>query len=190
MKVLIALDDSDCSAAAFKSVTERFWAKDAEFRVITVVEPIYLQAPMVGMYSEPMTAAQAEYESYCRKRVQEKVQELQKLFPENTSSGSTILGPISECIIDESKDWNADLIVLGSHGRKGFSRFFLGSVAERVAGHAPCSVEIVKQNPIKKAESDSADAESKTESPSTDSTENRSAIKEAEKATVGGKVNS
>jgi len=189
MKVLIALDDSDCSAAAFKSVTERYWAKDAEFRLITVVEPIYLQAPMVGMYCEPMTAAQAEYESYCRKRVQERVKELETQFPENISSGETILGPISECIIDEAKDWNADLIVLGSHGRKGFSRFFLGSVAERVAGHAPCSVEIVKQNPIQKAESDSVDSEAKVDSPSTGSAEKASAEKKVGKATVGGQVN-
>lgn len=187
MKVLIALDDSDCSAAAFESVTERYWAKDAEFRVITVVEPIYLQAPMVGMYCEPMTAAQQEYEHYCRKRVQERVKELEKLFPENPVSGETILGPIAECIIDEAKDWNADLIVLGSHGRKGFSRFFLGSVAERVAGHAPCSVEIVKQKQMKATDTDSAHAESKSECASTACAEKATAGKESGKTKVGGK---
>ncbi|CAN5283881.1 hypothetical protein BH10CYA1_BH10CYA1_46340 [soil metagenome] len=48
MKVLIALDNSECSDLAFLSVTERVWAEEAEFRIITVVEPIYLQAPMVG----------------------------------------------------------------------------------------------------------------------------------------------
>jgi universal stress protein A len=38
----------------------------------------------------------------------------------------------------------ADLIILGSHGRRGVDRWLLGSVAEAVARHAPCSVEIVR----------------------------------------------
>jgi len=188
MKVLIALDDSECSDAAFKSVTERFWAKDAEFRVITVVEPIYLQAPMVGMYCEPMITAQTDYENYCRKRVHERVAELEKLFPENSISGETMLGPIAESIIEEATHWNADLIVLGSHGRKGFSRFFLGSVAERVAGHAPCSVEIVKQKQTASKSSESASAEEKAESASTSTVVPKE--KSIEKAAVGGKAKS
>jgi nucleotide-binding universal stress UspA family protein len=47
-------------------------------------------------------------------------------------------------IIDHAAEWHADLIVLGSHGRKGFDRFLLGSVSEAVARHASCSVEIVR----------------------------------------------
>jgi nucleotide-binding universal stress UspA family protein len=47
-------------------------------------------------------------------------------------------------IIDLAKSWTADLIVMGSHGRTGVSRLFLGSVAEDVLKDAPCSVEIVK----------------------------------------------
>jgi len=47
-------------------------------------------------------------------------------------------------IIDMAAQWSADLIVLGSHGRKGLDRFLLGSVSELVARHASCSVEIVR----------------------------------------------
>ena len=47
-------------------------------------------------------------------------------------------------IIDVAKEWPADLIVLGSHGRKGLSRFLMGSVSEAVVRHAHCSVEIVR----------------------------------------------
>ena len=184
MKVLIALDNSECSDAAFESVVERFWAKDAEFRVITVVEPIYLQAPMVGMYCEPMIVAQNEYENYCAKRVQERVKQLEKLFPENSVSGERLLGTIAESIIDEAKSWNADLVVLGSHGRKGFSRFFLGSVAERVAGHAPCSVEIVKQKQSAIKSSQALSVEEKTEMASAAKSEEKT----VEKAAAGGKV--
>jgi nucleotide-binding universal stress UspA family protein len=50
-------------------------------------------------------------------------------------------------IIDTAKEWHADLIVLGSHGRKGLDRFLMGSVSEAVARHAPCSVQIVRYVP-------------------------------------------
>jgi len=47
-------------------------------------------------------------------------------------------------ILDLASQWRADLIVLGSHGRKGGQRFMLGSVAESVARGAYCSVLIVR----------------------------------------------
>jgi len=46
----------------------------------------------------------------------------------------------------EAKDWDADLIILGSHGYTGFKRWLLGSVTQAVASHAPCSVEKVRRN--------------------------------------------
>ena len=53
-------------------------------------------------------------------------------------------GDTKSVIIDSTKKWPADLIVLGPHGRKGLERFLLGSVSETVARHAPCSVQIVR----------------------------------------------
>jgi nucleotide-binding universal stress UspA family protein len=53
-------------------------------------------------------------------------------------------------ILDEAEKWDADLIVLGSHGYSGWQRFLLGSVSHAVATHALCSVEIVRQKPVTK----------------------------------------
>jgi nucleotide-binding universal stress UspA family protein len=50
-----------------------------------------------------------------------------------------------EIILQNAEEWGADLIVCGSHGRRGLSRFLLGSVSEAVASHAKCSVEIIRQ---------------------------------------------
>jgi nucleotide-binding universal stress UspA family protein len=49
-----------------------------------------------------------------------------------------------ELILEEAHKWGADLIVVGSHGRRGVNRFLLGSVSEAVASHARCSVEIAR----------------------------------------------
>jgi nucleotide-binding universal stress UspA family protein len=47
-------------------------------------------------------------------------------------------------ILETATGWHADLIVLGSHSRKGLEKLMLGSVAESVARHASCSVLIVR----------------------------------------------
>lgn len=47
-------------------------------------------------------------------------------------------------ILDCATEWKANLIVVGSHGRKGVTRFVLGSVSEAIARYADCSVEIAR----------------------------------------------
>jgi len=52
-------------------------------------------------------------------------------------------GPSTE-IVKAAREWPADLIVIGSHGRSGFQRALLGSVAEQVMRHASCPVLVVR----------------------------------------------
>jgi nucleotide-binding universal stress UspA family protein len=51
-------------------------------------------------------------------------------------------GQPHEFIIQEAKEKNIDLIVMGTHGRTGLDKLLIGSVAERVVGHAPCAVMV------------------------------------------------
>lgn len=50
-----------------------------------------------------------------------------------------------EAIVETARSKKADLIVLGSHGRTGLERLLMGSVTERVIGHAECAVLVVKK---------------------------------------------
>jgi nucleotide-binding universal stress UspA family protein len=50
-----------------------------------------------------------------------------------------------EGIIQVALENRVDLIIMGSHGRTGFKRLFMGSVTERVIGHTPCPVLVVKK---------------------------------------------
>jgi nucleotide-binding universal stress UspA family protein len=53
-------------------------------------------------------------------------------------------GKPADAIIETAKDKNADLIVVGSHGRTGLEKLLMGSVAERVIVLASCAVLVVK----------------------------------------------
>jgi hypothetical protein len=48
-------------------------------------------------------------------------------------------------LIDAANDWKADLVVVGSQGRSAIGRFFLGSVSQKVAEIANCSVRVVRR---------------------------------------------
>lgn len=144
MKVLIAIDGSECSSAAVNAVVQRAWGKTVEFRIITAVEPLFVNYPVGLVYVEPMQNAQSELNRYCLELVDEKVKYLQRAFPQVSVTGTVLHGDIVDSIVDEAERWQADLLIVGSHGRKGLERFFLGSVAERVAHRCQCSIEIVK----------------------------------------------
>ena len=54
-------------------------------------------------------------------------------------------GRAADEIVIQANDDEADLIVMGSHGRSGISHLLVGSVAESVVRHAPCPVLVVRQ---------------------------------------------
>ena len=59
-------------------------------------------------------------------------------------TGVVLSGNTRAEILKDAKQWGADLIFVGSHGRRGFKRLLLGSVSEGVAMDAHCSVVVVR----------------------------------------------
>lgn len=59
-----------------------------------------------------------------------------------------VVGAPAEALAAVAKDQGADVVVLGTHGRKGISRMLFGSVAESVVRGAPCSVLVVREREL------------------------------------------
>ena len=51
---------------------------------------------------------------------------------------------VSDMLINAAADWQADLLVVGTHGRRGIERFFVGSVAERLVRKGQTSLLLVR----------------------------------------------
>jgi nucleotide-binding universal stress UspA family protein len=143
MKILLAIDESKSSQAAVQSVMAMACQPGIEVKVLHVVEPPSL---LVG---REMTGPDPEFEAVW-KTFREHAEALVAKATEALRKAGLNAAPAVEDgdpkskIIDMAKEWHADLIVVGSHGRKGLNRFLLGSVSEAVARHAHCSVEIVR----------------------------------------------
>jgi nucleotide-binding universal stress UspA family protein len=143
MRILLPIDESQFSEAAVQSVAARPWAPDTEIRVLHVVEPPSL------LLGREMTAHDPEFEAAWKALREQSKALIAKATEKLRSSGvnvspALVEGDPKSKIIDVASDWHADLIVLGSHGRKGLDRFLMGSVSEAVVRHAHCSVEIVR----------------------------------------------
>lgn len=140
MKILLAIDDSKFSEAAANSLSGQFRPGDTEVRILYVIEPILISEPpqmSPGYYPEVETRL-----PHAQEIADQTANVLSAAGFKVTTS--VTLGDPRGVILDEAAQWRPDLIVMGSHGRKGFERFFLGSVSEAVARHAPCSVQIVR----------------------------------------------
>lgn len=146
LKILLAIDGSECSKAAARSVAQRPWAPGTSFRILSVVEP---SAPLFrAPYFSPETMG--ELRGKDMQRAQQAVSSAESLLCDaGIQASSTVAVPAAtpkELILSEAAEWGADLIVVGSHGRRGVNRFLLGSVSEAVALHANCSVEIIRRS--------------------------------------------
>jgi nucleotide-binding universal stress UspA family protein len=145
MKILLAIDESPCSEAAIDEVCKRPWPEASEVRVLTAYDIPVSVAPdpllLYAEYSDEMLAAARER---AEKLIGEAASRIRKENGKLPVSEVAIEGPAKLVIVEEAKRWNADLIIVGSHGYGGLTRFLLGSTSHAVVLHSPCSVEVVK----------------------------------------------
>ena len=141
-RILHPSDFSAASNAAFKKAIEMAKASRAELLIVHVINPI---VPVAGegyvspkMYEDLAASTRA----WARKQ-------LDRLLGKAKKSGVRGKGVLAEGAAHEqiariAKTKRADLVVMGTHGRSGFAKLFLGSVAGRVVAAAPCPVLTVK----------------------------------------------
>jgi len=144
MNILVAIDDSKFSEAAANAVIAQMKTDGTEIRLLHVLAPFPVAlAEKMGSNDSPDFPA-------ARLKLRDQANELlTKTEEEFRSAGFKTIhfveeGDAREVILEHAERWPADLIVVGSHGRKGMNRFLMGSVSEAVARYARCSVEIVR----------------------------------------------
>lgn len=140
MRILLCVDSSQHSSKALGAVVSQCRPQDAEVRVLHVLQPIAISA---APQMDPMYTPELQQEGSEAKKL------VDCLSAELRTAGfradaMIAKGDVRETIGDVADKWHADLIVVGSRGGGGLRRLLLGSVAEYVARHAPCSVLIVR----------------------------------------------
>jgi nucleotide-binding universal stress UspA family protein len=147
-KILLATDGSASSEAAARSIAARPWPGGTEIRVLSVVE---FYVPTIQALFEPPFVKSEELETLrgeAMKHAQDAIAGAEAILTAAklsvSESVSILLDGPKRAILKDAKEWGTDLIVVGSHGRRGIDRFVMGSVSEGVATHAECSVEVIR----------------------------------------------
>jgi universal stress protein A len=133
-KILCPIDFSEHSVAALDVALKMAQQNDATVYLLNVVP---LPAGAAGFQPVPM-----EPYPYVEKDRREQLEKLaQERIPAAVRYEAVVIsGDPAERVLETARGLDADLIVMGTHGRRGLSHLFLGSVAERVVRESPIPV--------------------------------------------------
>jgi nucleotide-binding universal stress UspA family protein len=141
--ILVPIDGSDTSARAFDTALQLARDNDAELC------PVYIVDNPLVVYDSPGYDPSILRDAMCEegKRITDAA--LAKMHLEKVRGIARIdevelsVDSIADRILKMATDMQADLVVMGTHGRRGFRRLVLGSVAERFVRMASCPVLLV-----------------------------------------------
>jgi nucleotide-binding universal stress UspA family protein len=135
-RILVATDGSPRSRVAADRALELARSHDSELLVISVQD---FPASIRGVAPKE----RLELLKICENQVAEVVNRAEAL--KIKAEGIIMEGLAYTAIVEVAQEYQANLIVMGSHGKTGLSRLLMGRVAERVIGQAPCPVLVVKE---------------------------------------------
>ncbi len=136
--ILAPVDFSDCSLEALEYAAALAQPFKASVTILHVLEPVSFGLDFTLRHAEAHHQARAAWEA----RLADLTAALRDA---GIQAGSALRGALpAESILDCAKEINADVIVMGTHGRRGLSNLVSGSVAEAVLRKAECPVLAVK----------------------------------------------
>ena len=143
-KILFPTDFSRCSDQALihaLSLAERY---DASLSIIHVLLPLEYDPYDLGHHLPDLDKIQSEIDRLSSSQVRAAIE--RRSYRDITIEQSTVRGiSAAPAILEYAADRGIDVIVMGTHGRRGLNHFMLGSVAEEVVRLAPCPVITVRE---------------------------------------------
>jgi len=146
--ILVAVDDSDTSRHALQQAIALAQGLAARLRVVHVIDMSWLTlGPELAVDVEALTAARHGVGERIVAAALDTVHQAGLDAEAAVIETETPVQRVEETIAKEAERWPADLVVLGTHGRRGFQRLVLGSAAEQIARLSPVPVLLVPAPP-------------------------------------------
>ena len=141
-RILVPVDGSSTSIKGVQEATKLAGAKGSRLRLLHVVDPhISFNTPEGGVNFDLVLDALRRSGKHALAKAEEHVRRAgarsEAVLVENFG------GRVADAIVEQAKRWRADLIVMGTHGRRGVNRLLLGSDAELVVRYSPVPVLLV-----------------------------------------------
>ena len=142
MRVLLPIDVEPYIGAQFDFINSYNLPEGSEVKVLHVLHSLVIERAMVSsqVYIEQIMK---DARKLAQKMSDELVERLKEECPQLKIDDQIREGDAIDEIIKCATEWDADMIVMGSHGRQGIGRVILGSVAYSVLAKAPCRTVIL-----------------------------------------------
>ena len=143
-RILVPIDGSATATLGLKHAIGLAKEQGARIRLLNVVDERFL-APALDDFPTDPTPIIESMRISGREALAQGAQAAQAAGVPFESEMIEGLGRhVSDVILNEAGDWEADLIVMGTHGRRGMNRLILGSDAERVLRETPVPLLLVR----------------------------------------------
>jgi nucleotide-binding universal stress UspA family protein len=141
-RIMVAVDGSQTAKRGLQEAINLAKDQKAQLAIIHVIDIVVVfgAGQFPGAYIEATRDFARETIEAARTAARAAGIEPHILSPEIVTSGYHVADTIAEHAVD----WKADLLVIGTHGRRGVGRMLLGSVAERVVRTSPCPLLLVR----------------------------------------------
>lgn len=148
-RILVPVDGSHTSTLGLAQAVRIAKEQGAKLRVVSVIDDLSVAQTFETGFDarvlfDALTAAGKRAIANALKLAHRHDIKVEKALYE------TVSGSVADVVVRDARKWKADLIVMGTHGRRGFNRMMLGSDAETVLRTAPCPVLMVR-SPAKKS---------------------------------------
>jgi nucleotide-binding universal stress UspA family protein len=155
-KILVPVDGSPTSARGLQEAIKLAKLTGARVRLLHVVDQISFASGMeaASMMTGEMLQLLREGGEQLLKKAQARVEKAGVRV--DTVLCDSFAGRVCDLVIEQATAWRADLIVLGTHGRRGFSRLMMGSDAEMIVRLATMPVLLVRGKEAAAAEAKAA----------------------------------
>ncbi|REJ78472.1 MAG: universal stress protein [Acidobacteria bacterium] len=150
MKAILATDGTSESNAAVEMIESLKFNDGDELLLITVID---MAVPMAFDAYAGYLPNTKEIEKVARENAEKVLTETKVAIDEHfsdpgvTVSTEILIGSPESRIVEKAEEFEADLLIVGSHGYNRWERLLLGSVSDSVVHHAPCSVLVVRNEP-------------------------------------------
>ncbi len=154
-KILVALEPKESDTNLFEEAIALAKATDAQLKLVSILTsdgygspPAIAYPGLTGYAMAFEESAWQDYQKRYRAYQEKNMTKLRDLREQAIAAGVCTefmqeSGSPGRAICDVAQSWAADLVMVGSRGRKGLSEILLGSVSNYVMHHAPCSVMVV-----------------------------------------------
>lgn len=142
-RILVPVDGSDTANHALRQAIELARANKGQLRIVHVVDEVSMTLDVQTIMDDFIKAVREAGKGILQQAVsivRDAGLKVESQLLEITAPGKHI----ADVLVEDAQQWPADLIVIGTHGRRGINRLLLGSVTEKVARLATTPVLLIR----------------------------------------------